>query len=202
MSRRGFFERLRFLRSKLRGRMAIYFSGIEAGAELSVFGAPIVSRHPDSKIVLGERVMLISDSFATALGVNHPIMLRTLAAGAQIRIGNGVGISGGSICAAQRVEIGDDTLLGANVTIADTDFHSLAPALRHPGDSAAVAPVHIGRHVFLGTNSVVLKGVSIGDNSVIGAGSVVARDIPANCVAAGNPCRKLRDLTAEELRGA
>ncbi|MDR3762482.1 MAG: acyltransferase [Acidobacteriota bacterium] len=170
---------------------------------MSVFGAPIIDRYPGSRIVLGKRVMLISDAFATALGVNHPVVLRTLAAGAEIRIGDRVGISGGSICAALRVEIGDESLLGANVTIADTDFHSLAPG-RRSGDgcgTAASAGVRIGRRVFLGTNSMVLKGVSIGDNSVIGAGSVVTRDIPANCIAAGNPCRKLRDLSAGELRG-
>ena len=201
MSEHTVWQRLQFFCSRIVGRTAIRWSGITVGAKLSVFGAPIIVRHPGSEIVLGERVMLISDSFATALGVNHPIVLRTLAAGAQIRIGNGVGISGGSICAMQRVEIGDDTLLGANVTITDTDFHSLAPATRHDSTAASKAAVRIGRSVFLGTNSIVLKGVTIGDHSVIGAGSVVSRDIPANCVAAGNPCRKLRDLTDEELRG-
>jgi acetyltransferase-like isoleucine patch superfamily enzyme len=55
--------------------------------------------------------------------------------------------------------------------------------------------------VLIGTNAIVLKGVSIGDNSVIGAGSVVTKSIPANCIAAGNPCRVIRELRPEELTG-
>ncbi len=59
----------------------------------------------------------------------------------------------------------------------------------------------IGCRVFIGTNFIVLKGVTIGDNTVIDAGSVVTKSIPCNVVAAGNPCRPLRSLTAEELKG-
>jgi acetyltransferase-like isoleucine patch superfamily enzyme len=59
--------------------------------------------------------------------------------------------------------------------------------------------VTIGRRVFIGTNSIILKGVTIGHNTVIGAGSVVTTDIPENVVAAGNPCRPIRTLSAEEL---
>ncbi|HVZ84592.1 MAG TPA: acyltransferase [Terracidiphilus sp.] len=191
----------RFAWARLRGRMACAGSGIQAGRGVDVIGAPVIALHPQSGIVLGDSARLISVSFATALGVNHPVVLRTLAAGAEIRIGARVGISGGSICAAQRVEIGEDTMLGANVTIADTDFHSLHTAHRsgHMHPTVAVAPVRIGRGVFLGTGAIVLKGVTIGDHSVIGAGSVVTKSIPENCIAAGNPCRVLRLLTPEEL---
>jgi acetyltransferase-like isoleucine patch superfamily enzyme len=120
--------------------------------------------------------------------------------GAQIKIGDRVGISGGSICAARLIEIGEDSMLGANVTIADTDFNSLRPHCRsgHSEPSIAVEEVIIGKRVFIGTNAIVLKGVMIGDNAVIGAGSVVTRSIPAN-VAAGNPCRLIRELTASEI---
>ena len=178
-------------------------AGVIVGRGLSAIGSPVVSRLPDSEIRLGEDVTLISVSIATALGVNHPVVLRTLAAGATIRIGSRVGISGGSICAAKSVEIGDDTLLGANVTITDTDFHSLHPAYRrgHSHPTIGVAEVRIGKRVLIGTNAVVLKGVIIGDNSVIGAGSVVTRSIPPNCIAAGTPCRVLRNLTPAELEG-
>lgn len=190
----------RFAWARLRGRMAFAASGAAAGRGLDAIGAPAIELHPQSAIALGEGVRLISASFATALGVNHPVVLRTLAAGAEIRIGNRVGISGGSICAARLVEIGDDTMLGANVTIADTDFHSLHAAHRggHTHETVGVAEVRIGRGAFIGTNVIVLKGVNIGDHAVIGAGSVVTKSIPENCIAAGNPCRVLRMLTPEE----
>lgn len=189
--------------SRWRGRRRLKAAGVIWGAGLSATGPLVVERHPESEIKLGQYVLLVSDSFATALGVNHPLVLRTLAPGASIRIGDRVGISGGSICAAKLVEIGDDTLLGANVTITDTDFHSLHPAHRRAQShlTIGIAEVRIGKRVFIGTNSIVLKGVTIGDNSVVGAGSVVTRSIPHNCIAGGNPCRVIRELTPEELVG-
>lgn len=168
---------------------------------MDAIGAPVIEVYPNSSIVVGNDARFISASFATALGVNHPVVVRTLAAGAMIRIGDRVGISGGSICAARLVEIGDETMLGANVTIADTDFHSLHVGHRsgHTHETVGVAPVRIGRGVFIGTGAIVLKGVTIGDHAIIGAGSVVTKSIPENCIAAGNPCRVLRLLTPEEL---
>ena len=106
------------------------------------------------------------------------------------------------------VEIGEDVLFGPNVGIY-TSGHPLDPALRASGQEYAL-PVRIGDRVWLGGNVVVNPGVTIGENSVIGSGSVVTRDIPANVIAAGNPCRVLRSLepgmkerfrTADELLG-
>ena len=90
------------------------------------------------------------------------------------------------------IYIGDCVLIGPNVTIA-TAGHPIDPELRRQTAQFNV-PVHIGNNVWIGANSVVLPGVSIGENSVIGAGSIVTRDIPANVVAVGNPCRVLREI--------
>lgn len=90
------------------------------------------------------------------------------------------------------IYIGDCVLIGPNVTIA-TAGHPIEPELRRQTAQFNV-PVHIGNNVWIGANSVVLPGVSIGENSVIGAGSIVTRDIPANVVAVGNPCRVLREI--------
>ena len=205
-SRRSFnpARTFRYMLHRLLGRIALKASGATSGPGINAIGAPHISLYPESAICVGHYVTLISESFATALGVNHPVVLRTLAAGARIRIGDRVGISGGSICAARRIEIGDDTMLGANVTIADTDFHSLHPAYRagHTHPTIGIAEVRIGKRVFIGTNSLVLKGVTIGDNSVIGAGSVVTKDVPENCIAAGNPCKVIRSLMPAELAEA
>jgi acetyltransferase-like isoleucine patch superfamily enzyme len=169
--------------------------GVKHGDGLVLFGRPIVSLVPGAKISIGRKVVLCSWSHFTALGVNHPVVLRAMAPGARIEIGDHVGISGGSICAAQSVTIGACTMFGANVTVADTDFHPLtAENRRYSNDGVKSAPVVVGQNVFVGTGAMILKGVHIGDNSIIGAGSVVTRDIPANTIAAGNPCVVLRHL--------
>lgn len=90
------------------------------------------------------------------------------------------------------IYVGDYTMLGPNVTLA-TAGHPIEPALREQGYQYN-APVRIGRNCWLGAGVVVLPGVAVGDNTVIGAGSVVTRDIPANVVAVGNPCRVLRPI--------
>ena len=175
--------------------------GVDFGSNLILKGLPSVHRFPGSSIVIGRNVMLISYTADTALGVNHAIKIETLANGASLVIGDDVGISGGSICAQVDVRIGARCMLGANVTIADTDFHPLAAKRRYASEGVRAAAVEIGEDVFLGSNVMVLKGVRIGAHSVIGAGSVVTRDIPPNAVAAGNPCRVLRLLSEEELAG-
>jgi acetyltransferase-like isoleucine patch superfamily enzyme len=190
----------RFRVYRFLGWLRLSCSRVTLGGSVSAFGMPVVSMCPGSECYIGEGSRLISVSFATALGVNHPVVLRTLRPEARIRIGARVGMSGGTICASKLVAIGDDTLLGANVTIADTDFHSPNPDRRasRSEEDVVVAGVTIGKKVFVGTNAIILKGVSIGDNSVIGAGSVVTKSIPANVVAAGNPCRPIKSLEPAE----
>ena len=90
------------------------------------------------------------------------------------------------------IYVGDNTMIGPNVTIA-TAGHPIDPALRDV-QAQFNMEVHIGRNVWIGGGCVLLPGVSIGDNTVIGAGSVVTKDIPANVVAYGNPCRVIREI--------
>lgn len=90
------------------------------------------------------------------------------------------------------IYIGDYTMIGPNVTIA-TAGHPILPQLRQQGLQFNM-PIHIGKNCWLGAGVIVLPGVSIGDNTVIGAGSIVTRDVPANVVAAGNPCRVMRSI--------
>lgn len=91
------------------------------------------------------------------------------------------------------IRVGADGLFGAHVEIFDSDFHDLHPRRRH-GGTPKTAPVDIGPNVFMGMSVKVLKGVTIGADSVIGAGSVVSAPIPAGVIAAGNPARVVRDL--------
>lgn len=158
-------------------------------------GVPVVELAPGSLLEVGERARLISDSRDTALGVSHPVVLRTLTPDARIVLGDDVGISGGSICAALSVTIGHGTMLGANVTVADTDFHPVDhPARRYApmSESQPEDAVSIGSNVFVGTGAIILKGAIIGDNCVVGAGAVVKGIFPAGSVIAGNPARVVR----------
>lgn len=94
------------------------------------------------------------------------------------------------------IYVGDYTMFGPNVTLA-TAGHPVLPELREKLYQFNL-PIHIGRNCWLGAGVIVLPGVSIGDNSVIGAGSIVTKDIPSNVVALGNPCRVLRPISERD----
>lgn len=178
-------------------KVALRTNGVRFGRGLSVRGLPITETADGSTIEIGNGVTLVSDSRWTALGVARPVILRTLASGARISIGNGTGMSGTTICAAVAVTVGDRVLIGADVLIADTDFH---PVDSTPRTGRPVPPgrledrVKIEDDTFIGARSIVLRGVTIGRGSAIGAGSVVTKNIPAGVVAAGSPARVLREV--------
>ncbi|MFD0892681.1 sugar O-acetyltransferase [Luteolibacter ambystomatis] len=98
-----------------------------------------------------------------------------------------------------RVTIGDQVLIGPNVSIY-TAGHPIDPVTRAQ-DVEFALPVTIGNRVWIGGGAILNPGVSIGDNTVIGAGSVVTKSIPANVVAVGNPCRVLREIRPDEIGG-
>ena len=116
-------------------------------------------------------------------------------ASAQIFIGDGVYINNNStiICEETSIYIGDRTLIGMNCEIMDSDFHDLDPNHRLDG-KPKTAPVHIGCNVFIGSGVKILKGVTIGDHSVIAAGSIVNADIPSHVIAGGIPAKIIREL--------
>ncbi len=160
------------------------------GPGLRVRGWPIARFVDGSSASFGRNLHLVSHSVFSAPGVNHPCVLRTLMPQARITVGNDVGMSGCTICAAESVIIGGSCLLGANVLVTDTDFHPVAPqGRRYSREDVQTAPVEIGDNVFIGANAMILKGSRIGDNAVIGAGSVVTGEIPANTIAVGVPAR-------------
>lgn len=94
------------------------------------------------------------------------------------------------------IYVGDYTMFGPNVTVA-TAGHPVLPELRTRGLQYN-APVKIGKNCWIGAGAIILPGVTIGDNSVIGGGSVVTKDIPENVVAVGNPCRVLRTINEHD----
>jgi acetyltransferase-like isoleucine patch superfamily enzyme len=113
-----------------------------------------------------------------------------------IEIGDGVQINNNAFIKSDGpgIRIGARSLLGSEVTIYDSDFHDLRPERRRDG-RPRMAPVELGEDVFVGDRVTILKGVSVGAHSVIGAGSVVVASIPEGVVAAGNPARVIRPLS-------
>lgn len=94
--------------------------------------------------------------------------------------------------------VGSNVMFGPNVTVS-AGTHPIHPELRSKQAQYNI-PIHIGNNVWIGANSVILPGVNIGDNSVIGAGSIVTKDIPSNVIAVGNPCRVLREINENDMK--
>lgn len=94
------------------------------------------------------------------------------------------------------IEIGDNVMIGPNVVLC-TGTHPVSPRLRAK-EAQYNKPVKVGSGVWIGANAMVMPGVTIGENSIIGAGSVVTKDIPANVIAFGNPCKVYREITEED----
>lgn len=113
----------------------------------------------------------------------------------RINIGDYVLISPGTrISASDDITIGNSVMMANSVYITDSDWHSIYDRTAR---DERVTPVHISDNVWLGDHSVILKGVTIGENSIVGANAVVTRDVPANVVVAGNPARVVKELDPE-----
>ena len=145
--------------------------------------------------VIGENVIINSKPFENPTACGYMTSLNCFN-GATIIIGNNVGISHTAISAMEKVEIGDNVLIGSNCMIADTDFHPIDTEKRIANDRTAIktAPIKIENNVFIGARSIILKGVTIGENSIVGAGSVVTKTIPANEIWAGNPAKFIKKI--------
>ena len=114
---------------------------------------------------------------------------------ANLTIGKNVGMSSTRMWIHDSVTIGDNVKIGACVLITDTDAHPMDYKVRRTtNEGTKSAPIVIEDDVWVGAHSIILKGVTIGARSIIGAGSVVTRSIPADCVAAGNPCKVIKTI--------
>ena len=188
------YEALRLLALPIiRLRFALH--GVQWGSGWRVFGMPIIQKHRGSQIVVGEGVVMRSWRGSNPLVPRQPVVLSTRSADAVIQIGNGTGLTGTVIVAEERVDIGRDVFIGANATLVDTDFHPLRADRRRlaPSDGRH-RPIVVEDEVFIGMGAIILKGVRVGARSVVGAGSVVAADVPPDTVVAGNPARVVRHL--------
>ena len=117
--------------------------------------------------------------------------------GATLTIGDNVGISQAALVCHKSITILNNVKIGGGTCIYDTDFHSLDPQIRAGSDDIrhrAEKPVLIKSNAFIGAHCIILKGVTIGENSIVGAGSVVTKSVPDNQIWAGNPARFIREI--------
>lgn len=178
----------------------LYFAlhGVRWNSRWHVYGLPLIQRYRGSTITIGNDLWMRNWFSSNPLGVRHKCVLATWSPGAQIEIGDSVGMSGVTICSQTRVRVGDRVAIGNNTTITDTNFHSLDSEVRRVDSLTPTGcdseEIVIEADCFIGMEVLILKGAHIGRGSVIGAGSVVAGDIPARALAAGNPARVIREL--------
>lgn len=156
------------------------------------YGLPVFRFYPGSIVRIGRKCQFRSLHRSNLIGISHPCIMSTFNSGAELRIGDHCGFSGTTIGVFRKVVLGDNIRCGANTVISDGDWHQDDPRSGRP------KPIIIHDNVWLGLNTIVLKGVTIGENSVIGAGSVVTKDIPPNVIAAGNPCSVVRSFVKIE----
>lgn len=166
--------------------------GVKVGSDCMFYGFPGIYRFYKSDIIIGNACRFRSAKWSNLIGVGRRCEINTIRKGAIIVIGDGCGLTGTVIASAKSIQLGSNVLCGSNVTITDSDWHGIHPSERNT--IGEVAGVVIGNNVWLGLNVVVLKGVTIGDNSIVGAGSVVTHSIPANVIAAGQPARVVKAL--------
>lgn len=168
------------------------FRGVKLKFPVYFAGFTFLSYRKQSFIEIGKKCRFMSLTFGNLLGLNHNCILAT-EKNALLKIGDYCSFSGVSIWCFKAIEFGNNVRCGANVTIIDGDAHSDDPR------SGECAPVLIEDNVWIGKDVTILKGVRIGRNTLIGANSVVTKDIPANVVAAGNPCKKVKDLSPDVI---
>ncbi|WP_302415053.1 DapH/DapD/GlmU-related protein [uncultured Prevotella sp.] len=166
----------------------------------AVFGKNLQIPGKVSWLIRGGRIT-IGDNFYLSSGNGVNPIASNLSAdvyvepGAALTIGNNVGMSSTRLWIHESARIGNNVKIGGCVLITDTDAHPMDyMARRSSNEGTKSAPVVIEDDVWVGAHCIILKGVTIGARSIIGAGSVVTKSIPADCVAAGNPCRVIKNL--------
>lgn len=161
--------------------------------------------YEDARFIIGDNVTFSSGSAINPLCRNIRGQV-FITQNAEIVIGDNSGLSSTVLWAKESIRIGNNVNIGGDCIIMDTDAHSLDWKIRSGSikgtdgqiitdyDSSLSAPIIIGDNVLIGTRCIILKGVTIGARSIIGAGSVVTKSIPPDSIAGGNPCKVIRQI--------
>lgn len=203
----NFLAKLYNLPRALRVRFSPYINcfmlksrGVKFGRNLQIVGSLDIRGR--GSVIIGDNFCFVSGESVNPICSNVRGCFYTDNPDASIVIGNNVGMSSTRMWIHDSLTIGDNVNIGACVLIIDTDCHEMdyrvrnhsLPSSHIDGQYVKSAPVTIEDDVWIGAHCIILKGVTIGARTVIGAGSVVTKSIPADCIAAGSPCRVIRKV--------
>jgi acetyltransferase-like isoleucine patch superfamily enzyme len=182
--------------NKIYNFFVLKYRHVKWGEHLEINGRIFCVSNSKDGIVLGNHVSINSSHSSNPIGGDSKTTLFAKGDG-KIRIGDNCGISNSTIFAVDSVTIGDNVFLGGGTKIYDNDFHWLDLERRMKEDGGVSKPVVIEDGVFVGAQTIVLKGVTIGKEAVVGAGSVVTKSIPAGEIWGGNPAKFIRCISKE-----
>jgi acetyltransferase-like isoleucine patch superfamily enzyme len=195
----GLFSSIRIFTENMRNRLCYLNLRFNLASSIKKFPSSIKVEgkveiyNKGGTISIGENCHFKSKLMSNKMGLNHGCTISLMKKEAMLIINDNCGFSGVSIGCFNSIIIGNGVNVGANSLITDSDWHE------NDYRSGRSKPVKIDNNVWIGYGVIILKGVTIGENSVIGAGSVVTRDIPANVIAAGNPCIVVKKLNVTML---
>jgi len=178
-------KKMRFFLTSLAGLVLLWLNDVDFSVKTKFYGLPHIKTATSSKVIIGAKCVFRSSSTSNLIGINRKCILFA-DKHSILEIGEGSGFSGTVLGCFKSIKLGKNVRCGANTLITDGDWHQEDKRVGPP------KAVEIGDDVWLGVNVSVLKGVKIGKNTIIGAGSIVVSDIPSNCIAAGNPCKVIR----------
>ena len=179
---------------------------VKYGKNILFKGIPFIYNHKNANISMGDNVTIKSSFLSNLVGLYSRTIIVTRSTGAEIVIGDDVGISGATIYARKKIVIGDRTCIGGNCKILDNDFHPIeiekrnelmksnAPDIGGRADWIGTKEIIIGNDCFIGCNTIILKGTVLGDGCVVGAGAVVSGRFEAGSVLVGNPAKVIKKL--------
>lgn len=174
-------------------RLYFKLKSIKYGSNFKIRGK--VSVIGPGEIVIGDNFYMTSGEHVNPISSNMQGAFFTDSPDAKIFIGNNVGMSSTRMWIHDSLTIGNNVNVGGNVLLIDTDCHPIDYEVRRVStEGTKFAPIVVEDDVWIGAHSIILKGVTIGARSVIGAGSVVTKSIPDDCIAGGNPCKVIKFL--------
>ena len=187
-----FFRNILFLPQRILTLIQFKFASVKIKG-VRIIGLLTLSN--SGKIIIGKNTKINSSKYKNVIGGDTRTSI-VVHSGAKLEIGKEAKISNSAFQCANSIKIGDYVMIGGSCKIWDTDFHSLDPEVRRitPNKGAKTAPIVIKDNVFIGGSSIILKGVTIGENSIIAAGSVVTKNVPANEIWGGNPAKFIRKI--------
>jgi acetyltransferase-like isoleucine patch superfamily enzyme len=183
--------------------LKLWLNGVRFDRSIKAYGIPVVNVGRNATFIIGKNFAFKSGKTFTEIGRPQPTYF-TVRYNGVLTIGNNVGVNNVAIVCEKKITIGDNVRIGANVVIYDSDFHSLDVTKRAAAqeDRSCIKrkPITIEEGAFIGSHVTILKGVTIGKNSVIGAAAVVTRNVPPDEIWAGNPAVFIKFLPTTEKR--